>query len=164
MEHHRDRFAQAAGEWRDMSFSERIPYEDMARADKDRHQKDLDIASRNLNAALLGSVPKHGACARRSAFRPLPRQLPPAIIRLMISVSLSRVLFVLSISLFFFTSTRLFVSSVDLSYCTCVRVFVHPLACCRMRLLRDLSGMFCVLFCCPARMHVWACAKLSTFS
>eukprot|EP00904_Undaria_pinnatifida_P001605 jgi/Undpi1/11445/HiC_scaffold_30.g13742.m1 len=60
VEHHRDRFAQAAGEWRDMTFSERIPYEDMARADKDRHQKDLDIASRNLNAALLGSVPKHG--------------------------------------------------------------------------------------------------------
>ncbi|CAM9291849.1 unnamed protein product, partial [Hapterophycus canaliculatus] len=60
VEHHRDRFAQAASEWRDMSFGERIPYEDMARADKERHQKDLDIATRNLNAALLGSVPKHG--------------------------------------------------------------------------------------------------------
>ncbi|CAM9413826.1 unnamed protein product, partial [Scytosiphon promiscuus] len=60
VEHHRDRFAQAASEWRDMTFGERIPYEDMARADKERHQKDLDIATRNLNAALLGSVPKHG--------------------------------------------------------------------------------------------------------
>lgn len=81
MEHHRDRFAQAAGEWRDMTFSERIPYEDMARADKDRHQKDLDIASRNLNAALLGSVPKHGVCARQTARPgpPLPHQLPPAV-------------------------------------------------------------------------------------
>lgn len=62
VERHRDRFAQAAGEWRDMTFGERIPYEDMARADKDRHQKDVDIASRNLDAALLGSVPKHGKC------------------------------------------------------------------------------------------------------
>lgn len=62
MEHHRDRFAQAAGEWRDMTFGERIPYEDMARADKERHQKDLDIATRNLNAALVGSVQEHGAC------------------------------------------------------------------------------------------------------
>lgn len=75
MEHHRDRFAQAAGEWRDMTFSERIPYEDMARADKDRHQKDLDIASRNLNAALLGSVPKHGA----GAYPPLRRPLSPTM-------------------------------------------------------------------------------------
>lgn len=65
MEHHRDRFAQAAGEWRDMSFGERIPYEDMARADKERHQKDLDIATRNLNAALVGSVQEHGACCVR---------------------------------------------------------------------------------------------------
>ena len=67
MEHHRDRFAQAAGEWRDMSFGERIPYEDMARADKERHQKDLDIATRNLNAALVGSVQEHGACCVRAA-------------------------------------------------------------------------------------------------
>lgn len=64
MELHRDRFAQAAGEWRDMTFGERIPYEDMARADKERHQKDLDIATRNLNAALVGSVQEHGACVR----------------------------------------------------------------------------------------------------
>lgn len=61
MKHHRDRFAQAASEWKEMTLGERIPYEDMARADKARHQKDLDIATRNLNAALLGSVPKHGA-------------------------------------------------------------------------------------------------------
>ncbi|CBJ31005.1 conserved unknown protein [Ectocarpus siliculosus] len=60
VEQHRDRFAQAAGEWRDMTFGERIPYEDMAKADKERHQKDLDIATRNLNAALHGTVPKHG--------------------------------------------------------------------------------------------------------
>lgn len=64
VEHHRDRFAQAAGEWRDMTFGERIPYEDMARADKERHQKDLDIATRNLNAALVGSVQEHGAYCR----------------------------------------------------------------------------------------------------
>lgn len=63
VEQHRDRFAQAAGEWRDMTFGERIPYEDMAKADKERHQKDLDIATRNLNAALHGTVPKHGQCA-----------------------------------------------------------------------------------------------------
>lgn len=58
---HQDRFAQAAGEWTGMTFGERIPYENMAAADKERHQKDLDIATRNLNAALLGSVQKHGA-------------------------------------------------------------------------------------------------------
>lgn len=61
VELHRDRFAQAAGEWTDMTFGQRIPYENMATADKERHQKDLDIATRNLNAALLGSVEKHGA-------------------------------------------------------------------------------------------------------
>ena len=41
-----------------MTFGERVPFEDMARADKDRHQKDVDIATaRNLSS----SVEKHGA-------------------------------------------------------------------------------------------------------
>lgn len=61
VERHQDRFAQAAGEWRDMSFGERVPYEDMAKMDKDRHQTDLDTAARAAKAEKTGKcVLKHG--------------------------------------------------------------------------------------------------------
>lgn len=61
MERHQDRFSQAAGEWRDMSFEERVPYEDMAKTDKDRHQSDLNTASKAVAAGkAIKTAPNHG--------------------------------------------------------------------------------------------------------
>lgn len=61
VERHQDRFSQAAGEWRDMSFGERVPYEDMAKMDKDRHQSDLNTASKAVaSVKATKAAPKHG--------------------------------------------------------------------------------------------------------